>query len=86
MHFQSGCGRIYDSDMKGYVYYDGTSVFITDGEDLSQGTCDLPDEIRRTEIEAERVSVVKCMIVTSEDFDRDVVDKCRTIQFSKVSN
>eukprot|EP01035_Chromulina_nebulosa_P024323 gene24323-31646_t len=46
VHFQCGCGRAYDDEEEEYVYYDGTSVMITDEEHLANGTCDLPDEAR----------------------------------------
>jgi hypothetical protein len=72
VHFQCGCGRTYDNEEEEYVYYDGTSVTITDEEDLASGTCDLPDEVRRTSIEVEKVAVVRSLVIGAEDFDREV--------------
>ena len=72
VHFQCGCGRTYDNEEEKYVYYDGKSVIVTDEEDLASGTCDLPDEVRRTSIEVEKVAVVRSLVIGAEDFDREV--------------
>jgi len=74
VHFQCGCGRAYDDEEEEYVYYDGTSVMITDEEHLANGTCDLPDEVRRTSIEVEKVAVVRSLVIGAVDFDIEVVE------------
>ena len=71
LHFQFGCGQVYDHLLEEEVYYDGESLVILDEEYLKEDFLwSMPDEIRRTIIEVEKLSVVTKLVLDVKDWER----------------
>ena len=71
LHFQFGCGQVYDHLIEEEVYYDGESLVILDKEYLKEDFLwSMPDEIRRTTIEVEKLSVVTKLVLDVKDWER----------------
>ena len=75
VHFQTGCGQVYDSELEQDIYFDEDSLTITDEDYFCDGACNISlSEVRRTIIEVEKISVVQKLVLSVEDWERYYVE------------
>ena len=70
VHFQLGCGQVYDPDKEDYVYYNGSNISVTHENDLPLGTCTIDEEVQRTSMEIEKIYNIKKLDLDIQDAQR----------------